>query len=103
MRLHGIDRDGEIIREPGVAEKLAVPGKPVAKTAYQRHDPQPQKKKGHHMIDRRHGIQSQMVTLISIRGEQPLHCRPNEAEPGLQRGTVVGFGGCQFAKGQPKV
>ncbi len=67
MRLNRENRNHEIIRKPGIAEKCQVFWKFFAQAAHQRDRAQRQHQKRDEQIDRLNGVQFQTRTVPAVR------------------------------------
>lgn len=105
--LDGVDRNHEIVAEPGMAQKGSVFWVAPADTAIQREPSQRDDQAGYDQVD---GVQVMDCRVpggwwdggVSIQ-VQPLGTGPEKAETGLNGGSETLLGRSQFAEQQGKV
>ena len=106
VRLHGIDRDHEIVGEAGVAQKAAIFRKTFADAAVKRDQAQNNDKRSNQQIDWAHACPFRDVIGpahgVGI-GVKPVGARPDKTETGLEGRAKIRLGGSGFVEEQSKV
>ena len=101
MCLHGEDGDHEVIDESRMTQESAILWELAPQAADQGQNSQRQHQKSHKEIHWQHRVEFYLRDVVAARFEkriEPLKSRPDEAEAGLQRGAIIGFGRGEFVE-----
>ena len=104
--LNGEKRDHEIIAEPGVPKEREVLGVFSAYAAEQGHGSQGEHQRGDREVNGQHRAVVHLRNAWSSRPEirvDPLCCRPQETEAGLDRSPEIALRGSQLVQQQREI